>query len=38
MVQDFAIQLPIWVVLPVLLLLLVGAWTLVKVLLSALRG
>lgn len=38
MVQDFAIQLPIWVVLPVLLLVLVGAGTLVKVLLLALRG
>lgn len=38
MVQDLAIQLPVWVVLPVLLLVLVGAWTLVKVMLLALRG
>lgn len=32
MVQDFAVQIPIWVVIPVLLLVVVGGWKLVKLL------
>ena len=37
-VQDFAIQIPIWVVIPVLLLLVLGGVKLVKWLLLALKG
>lgn len=37
-VQDFAIQVPIWVVIPVLLLLVFGGVKLVKLLLMALKG
>ena len=38
-VQDFAIQLiPIWVVIPVLLLLVLGGVKLVKLLLMTLKG
>jgi hypothetical protein len=37
-VQDFAIQIPIWVVIPVLLLLVLGGVKLVKLLLIALKG
>jgi hypothetical protein len=32
MVEDFAFQVPLWVVLPVLILVVLGAWKLVKLL------
>ncbi len=37
-VRDFAIQVPIWVVIPVLLLLVLGGVKLVKLALMALKG
>jgi hypothetical protein len=38
MVEGYAVQIPIWVVIPVLLLLVLGGWKLVKLLLMALKG
>jgi hypothetical protein len=38
MVDDFAVQIPIWVVLPVVVLLGLGLWKVVKLLVVALRG
>jgi hypothetical protein len=38
MVEDFAFQVPIWVVLPVVLLLGLGLLKVVKLLVVALRG
>jgi hypothetical protein len=37
MVTDFAVQIPLWVVLPLLLLLALGAWKLVMWVLTLLR-
>jgi hypothetical protein len=38
-VQDYVVQLfPIWLVIPVLLLVLLGGWKLVKLLMMALKG
>lgn len=33
MVEDFAVRIPLWVVLPVIILIVLGAWKLVKLLL-----
>lgn len=38
MVEGYAVQIPIWVVIPVLLLLVLGGWKLVKLFLMALKG
>jgi len=38
MVEDFAFQVPVWVVLPLLVLLGMGLWKLVKLVVLALRG
>jgi hypothetical protein len=37
-VEDWAVQIPLWVVVPILLLIGVGAWKLVKLFILAAKG
>ena len=38
MVEGFAVQIPMWVVIPVVVLVIFGGWKLVKLLALALKG
>jgi hypothetical protein len=38
MVESWAVQIPVWVVVPILLLIVVGVWKLVKLLVLAAKG
>ena len=38
MVESWAVQIPMWVVVPILLLIVFGVWKLVKLLILAAKG